>query len=95
MFKGVPVIPTKTRKAHFVHPSILDRWLDFAGIAIDCPPSENQIRFARSYACRAFHYQHWTYNSVETYEQLVGDECYGGINGLEPLNLLILRKGAL
>lgn len=59
-------------------------WTWFKGICVDCPPDEKQKSMARLYFTETLqgHYQHWTYNHLETYEQMVGDECYDGINAV-------------
>jgi hypothetical protein len=79
-FKGRSVVPKSVKHHFFTVPNEQAVWENFRGICIDCPPSETQEYYARAYFNQFGHYQHWTYNKKETYEQMVGDECYDGIN---------------
>lgn len=80
IFKGGPVIPDLAG-SHPTNPLLNDPvWREFTGICVDCPPTWAQLRYSRKHALRSVHYQHWTSNGNETYEQMVGDECYEGIN---------------
>lgn len=79
-FKNIAVIPSKDNFGVFDQMAYQFTWLNCCNVCRDCPPTETQKDFARIYCLRDIHYQHWTYNSKETYEQMVGDNLYEGIN---------------
>jgi len=80
-FKAYSIVGNGISKTIFPREAEKEAWELLQGISVDMPPNEFQASYARSWIIQKIHYQHWTANANETYEQMVGDECYEGING--------------